>query len=51
MPWGQNFIPVWTGSGLDSFFWRGLQTTITCIIDIRVIIQAVSSGGLQMIGG
>ena len=52
MPWGQSFIPVWTGSGLDRVFAFGEeQTTITCTIDMRVIIQDVSSLGLQMIGG
>ena len=52
MSWGQSFIPVWTGSGLDRVFAFGeKQTTITCTIDIRVIIQDVSSLGLQMIGG
>ena len=52
MPWGQTFIPVWTGSGLERVFAFGEgQTTITCIIDMRVIIQDVSSVGLQMIGG
>ena len=52
MPWGQSFIPVWTGSGLERVFVFGEgQTTITCtIIDMRVIIQDVSSVGLQMIG-
>ena len=49
---GTNFIPVWTGSGLDSVFAFGEeQTTITCTIDMRVTIQVVSSVGLQMIGG
>ena len=52
MPWGQNFIPVWTGSGLDRVFAFGEeQTMITCIIDMSVIIQGASSVGLQMIGG
>ena len=52
MPWGQSFIPVWTGSGLDRVFAFGEeQTTITCTVDMRVIIQDVSSLGLQMIGG
>ena len=52
MPWGQTFIPVWTGSGLERVFAFGEeQTTITCTIDMRVIIQDVSSVGLQMIGG
>ena len=47
MPWGQAFIPVWTGSGLERVFAFGEeQTTITCTIDI----QGVSSVGLQMIG-
>ena len=51
MPWGQSFIPVWTGSCLDRVFVFGEeQTTITCTIDMRVIIQGASSGGLQMIG-
>ena len=50
MPWGQNLIPVWTGSGLDRVFsFEEEQTTITCTIDMRVIIQVVSSVGLQMI--
>ena len=52
MHWGQTFIPVWTGSGLDGVFTFGEeQTTITCTIDMRVIIQDVSSVGLQIIGG
>ena len=52
MPWGQFFIPVWTGFGLDRVFAFGEeQTTITCTIDMRVIIQDVSSVGLQVIGG
>ena len=54
MPWGQIFIPVWTGSGLERVFAFGEeQTTITCIIDMRVIIQDVSAVhvDLQMIGG
>ena len=52
MPWGQNFIPVWTGSGLDRVFAFGEeQPTITGTIDMRVIIQDVSSVGLQMIRG
>ena len=50
MPWGQTYIPVWTGSGLEKVFAFGEeQTTIT--IDMRVIIQDVSLVGLQMIGG
>ena len=52
MPWGQTFIPVWTGSGLGRVFaFREEQTTITCAINMRVIIQDVLSVGLQMIGG
>ena len=52
MPLGQTFIPVWTGSGLEKVFaFIEEQTTITCTIDMRVIIQDVSSVGLQMIGG
>ena len=52
MPWGQTCIPVWTGSGLERVFAFGEeQTTITCTVDMRVIIQDVSSVGLQMIGG
>ena len=52
MAWGQTFIPAWTGSGLERVFcFRDEQTTITCTIDMRVIIQDVSSVGLQMIGG
>ena len=51
MPWGQTFIPVWTGSRLEGVFaFREEQTTVTCTIDMRVIIQDVSSLGLQMIG-
>ena len=51
MPWGQTFIPVWTGSVLERVFAFGEeQTTVTCIIDMRVIIQDVSSVGLQIIG-
>ena len=51
MPWGQTFIPAWTGSGLDRVFAFGEeQTTITCTIDMRVIIKIVSSVGLKMIG-
>ena len=50
MPWGQTFIPVWTGSGLARVFAFGEeQTTITCTIDN--IIQDMSSVSLQMIGG
>ena len=52
MSWRQTFIPVWTGSGLEKVFAFGEeQTTITCTIDMRVIIQHVSSVGPQMIGG
>ena len=52
MPWGQTFIPFWTGSGWERVFAFGEeQTTITCTIDMRVIIQDVSSVGLQMISG
>ena len=52
MLWGQTFIPVWTGSGLKRVFAFGEeQTRITCTIDMRVIIQDVSSVGTQMIGG
>ena len=52
MPWGQTFIPVRTGSGLERAFAFGEeQTTMTCTIDKRVIIQDVSSEGLQMIDG
>ena len=48
MPWGQTFIQVWTGSGLDRVFAFGEeQSTITCTIDMRVIIQDLSSVGLQ----
>ena len=49
---GTNFY-----SGLDrfrfgeGFCFREEQTTITCTIGMRVIIQDVSSVGLQMIGG
>ena len=52
IPRGQSFIPVWTGSGLDRVFAFGEeQTTITCTINMRVVIQGVWSVGLQMIGG
>ena len=51
MPWGQTFIPVWTGSGLERVFAFGEEQTITRTINMRVIIQDVSSVGLQMIGG
>ena len=52
MPWGQSFIPVWEGSGLERVFAFGEeQTTITCTIEMGVIIQGVSSVGLQMIDG
>ena len=52
MHWAQTFIPIWTGSRLERVFAFGEeQTTITCTIDMRVIIQDVSSVGLQMIGG
>ena len=52
MPWGQSCIPVLTGSGIDRVFTFGEeQTTIACTIDMRVLIQDVSSVGLQMIGG
>ena len=51
MLWGQSFTTVWTGSGLERIFAFGEeQTTIPCTIDLRVIIQDVSSVGLQMIG-
>ena len=50
MPWGQTFILVWPGSGLERVFaFREEQTSIICTIDMRVIIQDVSSVGLQMI--
>ena len=53
MPWGQRFTPVWTGSGLDRVFplERNKQryvVQLTCAT--WVIIQDVSSVGLQMIG-
>ena len=52
MPWGQTFIPVWPGSGLERVFaFEEEQTAITCTFNMRVIIQDVSSVGLQMIGG
>ena len=53
MPWGQSVIPVWTIPGLDRVFFAfgEKQTTITCAIDMGVIIQDVSSVGLQIIGG
>ena len=52
MPWGQSFFPVWTGSRLDRVFAFGEeQKTITCTFDMGVIIQDVSSVGLQIIGG
>ena len=52
MPWGQTIIPVWTGSGLERVFaFEEEQTTITCTIAMRVIIEDVLSVGLQMIGG
>ena len=52
MPWGQSFIPVWTGSGLNRVCAFGEeQTTVTCTIDTRIIIQGASSVGLQMIVG
>ena len=52
MPWGQSFIPVLTGSGLDRVFAFGQkQTMITCTIDMSFIIQGASSGSLHMIGG
>ena len=53
MFWGQSFISVWTGSGLDRVFAFGEeQTTITStFIDMRVIIQDVPSVGLQIKGG
>ena len=39
MPWGQTFIPVWTSSGMERVFAFGAeQRTITCTIDLRVII-------------
>ena len=47
MPWGQSVFQF-----EQSFFAFGEeQNTITCRIDMRVIIQDVSSVGLQMIGG
>ena len=52
MPWGQTFIPVWAGSGLERVFaFGGEQTTIMCTIDMRVRIQDVSSVDQQKIGG
>ena len=52
MPWEQFFIPFWTGSGLDRIFALGEeQTTLTCNIDMWVLLQGVSSISLQMIGG
>ena len=52
MPWGQTFIPIWSGSGLERVFaFEEEQTTITCTVDMRAMIQDVSSVGLQMIGG
>ena len=52
MPWGQTFIPVWTGSGLERVFaFREEQTMIICTIDMSFIIQDVSPVGVQMIGG
>ena len=52
MPWGPIFIPVWTGSGSDRIFAFGEEeTTITCTVDMRVIIQDVSSVGIQVICG
>ena len=52
MSWEQSFIPVGTGSCLDRVFAFGEeQTTITCTIDMRDVIQNVSSVDLQMIGG
>ena len=52
MPWGQTFVPVWKGSGLERVFaFREEQTTIMCTIDMRVIIQDVLSVGLKRIGG
>ena len=40
MPWGQIFIPVWTGSGLERVFAFGEeQKRITCTIDMRVIFR------------
>ena len=48
---GTKFFPVWTGSGLDRVFAFGEeQTTITCTIDTRVLIQGALSVGLQVIG-
>ena len=48
MPWGQSFIPAWTGSGLERVFAFGEeQTTMNCTIDS----ECVSSVGLHMIGG
>ena len=42
MPWGQSLDRV--------FAFGDEQTTIACTIDMRVIIQDVSSVALQMIG-
>ena len=51
MAWGQSFIPVRTGSDLDRVFDFGeKQTTITCTVDISVIIQGASSVGQHMVG-
>ena len=52
MPWGQSFIPVLTGSGLNKVLaFSEEQTRITCTVDMRVIIQNVSSVGVRLIGG
>ena len=51
MAWGQSFIPVLTGSGLDRVFAFGEEkTTLTCTFDMRVIIRGATSVGLQMVG-
>ena len=52
IPWGQTFIPIWTGFGLERVSaFEEEQTTITCTIDMRAMIQDVSLVGLQMIVG
>ena len=44
-PWGQSFIPVWTGFGLDRVLAFGEeQTSLTCTIDIQ---RDVSPVGLK----
>ena len=48
MPWGQTFIPVWTGSGLERVFAFGEeQTTITVYTEYGVR-SSISARSLKL---